>query len=272
MVLSACSTTEAPVVNGWKQNTGDASNYSAQEGDTLYSVAWAFGVDYRQLASYNHLQEPYNLHADQVVRMTPSPAAAPDTTPITTSAAPVITPLTAPPAPAASTAVPPKTTATRQSKPAQTLQRASPTPTSPSLSPVVVAGGWRWPTKGVVARNFSTAAEGNRGIDISGKLDQPVVAANDGKVVYTGASLPGYGNLIIIKHNDNELSAYAFNKVLMVKEGQVVRAGQPIARMGKNDNGKPMLHFEIRKQGKPVNPLPYFKSLRNTHQLEIHRV
>lgn len=124
--------------------------------------------------------------------------------------------------------------------------------------PTTPTGKWQWPTKGKVVRKFAPAS-GSKGIDISGTFAQPIIATAAGKVVYTGASLPGYGNLVIVKHNDNILSAYAFNKSIAVKEGQAVQAGQTIAQMGKNDAGKALLHFEIRKDGKPVNPMQYLQ-------------
>jgi lipoprotein NlpD len=118
-------------------------------------------------------------------------------------------------------------------------------------------GGWQWPAQGDVLKGFSLQMGGNKGIDIAGNLGDPVRAVAPGKVVYSGSGLRGYGNLVIIKHSDNYLSAYAYNKKLLVKEGDVVKAGAEIAKMGQNDAGRVMLHFEIRRNGKPVNPLLY---------------
>jgi lipoprotein NlpD len=115
--------------------------------------------------------------------------------------------------------------------------------------------GWFWPAQGKVVKGFSLASGGNRGIEIVGRVGEPVFASAGGKVVYSGSGLRGYGNLIIIKHNDSYLSAYAHNKRLLVKEGMQVKAGQIIALMGNNDAGQVLLHFEIRRNGKPINPM-----------------
>jgi lipoprotein NlpD len=231
LALTACTTTEAPVVEGWKQSPAESSDYRVQPDDTVYSIAWAFNIDYRELAQLNHLKEPYQLTPGQTLRMS--------------SAAPKATPLSVTPLPKAT---PPSVAAPAKSPIADT-----------SWDKPMATGAWIWPTKGQIIRGYSPVSGGNKGVDISGVFAQAIVATATGKVVYTGASLPGYGNLIIIKHSESELSAYAFNKVIAVKEGQVVKAGQVIAQMGKADNGKAMLHFEVRKGGKPVDPMRYLK-------------
>ncbi len=241
LTLAACTSTPAPVVEGWKQPP-EASDYRVQEGDSVYSIAWAFALDYRDLVRWNHLTEPYSLHQGQVLHMSSTTAGQP----ARSTSAPVSS-IVRPAVPATvAGAAQPKTTSSNMSN------------TIKPMPPSARQGNWQWPTRGRVTHGFSPAT-GAKGIDISGQVGQPVVAVSDGKVVYAGASLPGYGNLIILKHNDNQLSAYAYNKVIAVKEGQVVKAGQRIAQMGKNDEGKPMLHFEIRQNGKPVNPLPFLK-------------
>jgi lipoprotein NlpD len=116
---------------------------------------------------------------------------------------------------------------------------------------------WIWPTKGRIIRKFSIGDQGNKGVDIAGRRGQSVVSSAPGTVVYSGNALRGYGNLVIIKHNDKYLSAYAHNDRLLVKEGQNVKAGQKIATMGSSGTNKVRLHFEIRYQGKPVNPKRY---------------
>lgn len=235
LTIAACTSTPAPVVEGWKQPP-QASDYRVQNGDSLYSIAWAFALDYRDLARWNNLQPPYPLHTGQVLHMSP-----PNGTPARTYVV----------------AIPPPARSAPSAAPARSSQLAA----TPSNAPVVTKpttpikhGDWLWPAKGRVVRGFSLTSGGNKGIDIAGKVGEPVMAASDGKVVYAGASLPGYGNLIIIKHSESELSAYAYNKVIAVKEGQVVKAGQTIAQMGKNDQGRAVLHFEVRQNGKPVNP------------------
>jgi murein DD-endopeptidase MepM/ murein hydrolase activator NlpD len=229
ITLAACSNRiihEAPIIDGWKQGDAKASEYRVQTNDSIYSIAWAFDTDYRALANANHLQEPYHLSKGQVLHLTAGEE---------------------------STNNPPAQTATTIAQPTLVSNAIAP---AASLSPTPTH--LKWPTTGKITKGFSQAAGGNKGIDISGTLGQPIMAIDTGKVVYAGASLPGYGNLIIIKHNENQLSAYAFNQVIIVKEGQVVKAGQSIAKMGINDSGKPTLHFEIREAGKPVNPMLYY--------------
>ena len=136
-------------------------------------------------------------------------------------------------------------------------QTATPEPT-PAKSELVAEPGIRlsWPVKGKVTGEFS---ESNKGIDIAGKVGEPILAASDGKVVYAGNSLRGYGNLVIVKHDNTYLTAYAHNSKLLVKEGDAVRKGQKIAEMGDTDTNSPKLHFELRVNGKPVNPMPYLQ-------------
>lgn len=270
-ILSACSVDpqppNAPIVNGWKQNEAESGNYRVQPDDSIYSIAWSFGMDYRDLARYNNLSEPYQLHAGQLLRMSPASAAASQTAP----AAVVVQPQPAIGVTFGSgsssgtqtnasvqnqnknqqTPGIPLASETRKHQSAQSTQTVHTT----SVATATVATPWVWPTKGSVVKGYSVA--GNRGIDIRGQMGQPVVAASSGKVVYAGSGLKGYGKLIIVKHNDDDLSAYAFNRGLSVKEGDSVKVGQKIASMGKNDDGQPMLHFEIRRNGKPVNPMPY---------------
>ena len=116
---------------------------------------------------------------------------------------------------------------------------------------------WRWPTSGKILSTYSKSAAGRKGIDIAGKSGQSIIAAASGKVVYSGNGLPRYGNLLIIKHNDVYLSAYAHNKTLLVKEGQLVKAGQKIALLGRSGTQQNQLHFEIRRNGKPVDPMRF---------------
>jgi len=216
----------APVVDGWSKQSGAASKYRVQPGDTLYSIAWAYGIDFRDLAAANHLKSPYTIHVGQELVVAQSKTAA----------------------------VKKASTASRKSK-SFSKQRVRRTKTV--AKPTQPVGKWRMPAKGKIVKKFSTKFAGNKGIDIAGRFGEPVRAAAGGRVVYSGSGLKGYGNLIIIKHNDEYLSAYAFNKKLLVHEGQRVKAGQEIALMGRNNNKQVMLHFEIRRNGKPVNPMRY---------------
>jgi len=206
-----------------------ADTYSVRRGDTLYSIAWQHGLNVDQLAGMNAIRKPYTIYTGQRLRVRPG----------STSAAPPPRPA-APPAPRS--APPPAT------RPAA----AKPAPQLPS-----VVKHWVWPTQGRVTNGYRPNAPGKKGIDISGKKGQPVKAAAAGKVVYSGSGLVGYGRLIIIKHNETLLSAYGHNSKLLVSEGDYVKAGQEIANMGSSGTDRTQLYFEIRKNGKPVNPLRY---------------
>lgn len=247
LLLTACTTQPyAPVVEGWRQAPAKQSRYLVQKGDTLYSIAFAFDTDYRQLAKINHLSPPYALRAGQHLNM--GQAAARSVNKTYSSKTYQV----------AQKAVLPETNfaaikGTRQVIPQPTPITAKPVLTKPSNN----NQSWQWPSQGKIVGNFGYA--GGKGIEIAGRLGQPVVASAPGKVVYSGAGLRGYGNLIIIKHNEAFLSAYAFNQQLLVKEGATVLGGQKIALMGKNTAGQIRLHFEIRRNGKPVDPLSYLK-------------
>ena len=262
--LTACSSNndQAPVVEGWKQPVAQTGGYVVQEGDSLYSIAWAFGMDYHDLAHYNQLLEPYNLSVGQRLSMS---AKAVTVSTADTAAGVQVYPAAIPTTITANADKPVLTPNTAQSTPTATTRSAvaNPTQTTPHVitaaQPELVSTHktWSWPTKGSVVKHFDTQSGGNHGLDIGGKLGQPILAAAAGKVVYAGSGMPGYGNLIIIKHNDTELSAYGFNQKLLVKEGETVKLGQIIANMGKDATGTAVLHFEIRRNGKPVDPLNY---------------
>ncbi len=229
--LSGCvsNTAYAPVINAWNQPEAKKGDYRVKAGDTLYSIAWSFGLDYRALAAANHLRAPYRLHPGQRLKMI---------------------------------------TSSESVKKVATMPSASSTPRivkiynskkSPLVSNTTTSSvsGWRWPARGKVVEGFSKSMVGNKGINIAGKAGEPVRAVAAGEVVYSGSGVRGYGNLIIIKHNANYLSAYAYNKRLLVTLGSRVTAGQQIAEMGRDNAGQALLHFEIRRNGKPVNPLRY---------------
>lgn len=235
--ISACSSTPtAPIVEGWRQPAGKSSDYVVQKGDTLYSIAWAFDMDFRDLAQLNHIAPPaYKVQAGQRLKM------GAGSRPI-----PVITQKSAP--------------SKIYRKPLFRAAQPQSTPVSYRQSaPINPSQKWKWPAQGKVVRGYSTWSGGSKGIEIAGRLGEPVVASAAGRVVYSGSGLRGYGNLIIIKHNDTFLSAYAFNQKLLVKEGATVSAGQTIALMGKNTAGQVRLHFEIRRNGKPVDPLKFLQ-------------
>ncbi len=221
--------------------------YEVRRGDTLYSIAFRFGMDWRELARWNRIGEPYLIRPGQELRMTAPPA--------TVAARPAPAPTPAPQAPPRSEQ-PATEPAPESTRPAQAETRAPLPAPSPAAERSVAGINWRWPTAGNVTRRFDPSAT-RRGISIGGDEGQPVVAAADGEVVYSGTALIGYGELIIIKHSASMLSAYAHNSRRLVEEGQRVRAGQQIAELGINDRQEPALHFEIRRDGQPRDPLQF---------------
>jgi lipoprotein NlpD len=235
------------------ENAGKPGYYTVKPGDTLIRVALDNGQNWRDVARWNNLENPNVIEVGQVLRVIP-PA------PATVAAADgVVARPIAPPATAASAALPPASAAAA----APSTPRGTVTAAAPGLpvNTVPVAPGdddvsWSWPVAGgTVVAGFDE--QKNKGIDIGGRAGDPVLASADGRVVYAGAGLRGYGNLIILKHNNTYLSAYAHNQQLLVKEDQTVRKGQKIAEMGSTDADRVKLHFEIRRQGKPVDPTRY---------------
>jgi lipoprotein NlpD len=241
-VATSSPVSMGPAMTG-SENAGKPGFYSVRPGDTLTKIALDHGQAWRDIAKWNGLDNPNVIEVDQVLRVAPPPMEA---------------------------------AANRQTKPVmaqnQTLANSStsntPTPTAssastsntpnaaPSASPPVNVSddgmAFAWPHPGPVLAGFDEAK--NKGLDFAGKAGDPVLAAGDGKVVYAGSGLRGYGNLVILKHNNTYLTAYAHNQTLLVKEDQSVTKGQRIADMGSSDSDRVKLHFEIRKQGKPVDP------------------
>lgn len=203
-----------------------------QKGQTVYRIATENGSTALDLALWNDIPPPYVIHPGQRLRLYPrdghEPAAASSSTTVTRT---------------------PSTPATPARVPAST----APAPVASSLA-------WRWPADGAVADTFAAGDPTRQGIDIAGKAGVPVRAAADGVVVYSGSGLVGYGELVIVKHNDQWLSAYGHNRARLVNEGALVKAGQQIAEMGRSGASRDMLHFEIRYNGKPVDPLRYLPS------------
>ena len=225
-------------------------------GDTLYSIAWHLGMNYRELASINGIRSPYTIYTGQRLRVKPAARS-----PAVQSAALQPRPAIQASSPAAA-APPARPVAKPAPKPAPavvppaTISKSSTTATQKATVPVY-DGKWVWPTRGRVLTQFRSSGPGKQGIDIGGHADQPVKAAANGKVVYAGSGLVGYGRLIIVKHNENLLSAYGHNNKLLVNEGEHVAAGQMIAKMGSSGTNRNELYFEIRKNGKPTDPLRY---------------
>ncbi|MDC8015269.1 peptidoglycan DD-metalloendopeptidase family protein [Tahibacter soli] len=301
-----------------------AATHRVVAGDTLYSIAFKNGLDFREIARINRIEPPYRIYVGQELALAdarverepvasapppvappaaPSPVASsppdanprfrveelpPDSSRPVASASPSPgkllppappapdkgTPIAKPPQQSASVApvpgavppapppaVPPPSAATVEPKTpalapgANTAAVAAPGPSAPTLT----SGGitWRWPASGKVVGTFVGGDQTRQGVDIAGNAGAPVLAAADGSVVYSGNGLLGYGELIIVKHSSAFLSAYGRNRKRLVKEGDTVKAGQPIAEMGSSGTNRDMLHFEIRRNGKPVNPLEF---------------
>ncbi|RQT33004.1 peptidoglycan DD-metalloendopeptidase family protein [Burkholderia cepacia] len=220
--------------------------YRVKPGDTLYRIALENGQNYRDIAAWNNLANPNQIEVDQLLRVSPQAGAAVAGTQVAApigGAAVATAPLSSGPAtPAAGTS--------SVAPPPAAAAASSDTAAAPS-GPVTFA----WPARGPVLNGFDDAK--NKGVNIGGTAGEAVKAAADGRVVYSGNGLRGYGNLIIIKHDATYLTAYAHNRALMVKEGDAVTKGQKIAEMGNSDSDRVMLHFEVRRQGKPVDPLKY---------------
>ena len=235
LLLNACINSTAInqriVGKGW---------YQVKPSDTLYSIAWRYGLDYKALASWNNIAVNSTIYPGQRLILVKRSSFTSQSASVSQS----------------SSGNTSQSTASNQST-------ASSQSTTKSAVVITQSGSgknpgrWLWPTEGKVLNTFSAKKLDRRGIDIAGKLGQPVHAVADGKVVYSGNGLAGYGNLIIVKHSDTFLSAYAYNQERLVKEGSPVKAGSVIAKMGQHKNRKARLHFQIRKNGKPVDPLQY---------------
>ncbi len=207
LVIAGCAATR------WDHTPRE--QHIVRSGETLYTIAWRYGKDYRDLARWNRLGDGSLIYPGQAIRLTPPPTAG--------------------------------TAAARQPAAQRPLPRI----------PAEPAPDWAWPTRGSVVVDFGARPGSGTGILIGGKAGQAVRAAAGGRVVYSGGGLIGYGQLIIVKHNDTYLSAYGHNSSLLVREGETVRQGQRIATMGEGPGREPRLHFEIRRNGKPVNPRQY---------------
>lgn len=244
-----------------------SSSYVVQSGDTLYSIAFASGKDYRTLARINKLPSNFTIFPGQRLSLVESPKKSKPK--VTRSPKPKPAPKSSSKATqtAKTTTTKPKTAAkppVEQSKQeryaakpsAQKSSKPESRPAPPKPLPAKVSR-WNWPVKGTVIRGFSNAEQGNKGLDIAAAEGTAVTSSAAGRVVYAGNALRGYGQLVIVKHSDDYLSAYAHNSRILVKEKQQVSAGQKIAEVGHTDADRNMLHFEIRYQGKSVDPMRY---------------
>lgn len=232
------------------ENYGKPGYYAVRPGDTIRRIGNETGQSWQNIVRWNNLENPDLIEVGQVLRVVPpvGPATSVATAPAPSSEGVVTRPVTPP-----SAVVPAAPASAAVGKPPVTAS-----PSAPAASSGDEDLGWIWPAHGTLLAGFDDAK--NKGFDIGGKAGDAVLAAADGRVVYAGAGLRGYGNLIILKHNNTYLTAYAHNQTLLVKEDQSVQKGQKIAEMGNSDADRVKLHFEIRRQGKPVDPARYLPS------------
>ena len=232
------------------ENAGKPGYYTVKPGDTLIRIGLDTGQGWKDLARWNNLENPHLIEVGQVLRVVPPVAAAQAVAADTGVVTRPVTSSTVTPAAPAAAPLPPASAAKPAAGPVVAVA-----PTTPATAPAATGDddmAFIWPASGSLIAGFDEAR--NKGLDIAGKAGDPVLAAADGRVVYAGAGLRGYGNLVILKHNNTYLTAYAHNQTLLVKEDQSVRKGQKIAEMGSTDADRVKLHFEIRRQGKPVDP------------------
>jgi len=224
-------------------NAGKAGFYTVKPGETLIRIGLETGQNWKDIARWNNLERPNQIEVGQVLRVMPPVTAGTATTSPSTATTVAIGVVTRPVASSSGAA-------SNGAKPAAAASGAA---SDSAAGEDQLA--WNWPVNGPVLAGFDEVK--NKGLDIGGSAGDPVLAAADGRVVYVGAGLRGYGNLIILKHNSTYLTAYAHNRSLLVKEDQSVRKGQKIAEMGSSDADRVKLHFEVRRQGKPVDPAKY---------------
>lgn len=250
-------------------------HYRVRRGDSLYTIAFKYGLDWREIARLNGISTPYTIYPDQVLRLTESVQQAPASTRSASPADNSSVEVSAAPAPSSTTSSNQEATrssTTRAYEPDAAPAEPPPPQAGADEAPVVGTqapagasyptpagdpGRWLWPTEGRLISSFRANDPSRKGIDIGGTTGQAVIASAAGQVVYSGSGMLGYGELIIIKHSDRMLSAYAHNSKRMVSEGQQVPAGSQIAEMGTNDRNQAVLHFEIRVNGSPEDPLKY---------------
>jgi lipoprotein NlpD len=231
LLIAGCSGYRgvAPVSDKTRQSASSGNQWvTVRKGDTLFSISFANGRNHLDVARLNGIKPPYTIYPGQRIKVVGK-------------------------------APPPKKVSRSYKKP-NTVNSRPVKKTTAKRKPVAKRSSsvtWSWPVSGKVIRSYSSSAPRKKGIGITGRRGEIIRAAGAGKVVYSGDGLLGYGNLIILKHNESYLSAYAHSLSVFVKEGQVVKRGQKVATMGLNENGTPMLHFEIRRNGKPVNPISY---------------
>ncbi|CAB3688941.1 MULTISPECIES: peptidoglycan DD-metalloendopeptidase family protein [Achromobacter] len=248
-ILAGCASkgTRAPVVDmtgGQPASSAQpGGSYVVKPGDTLYKIARANNVDIESVKRWNNLSDPNQISVGQVLKMSGGASTGAQPAPIA-SVKPQPRPLDQPETPAVATNPPPDAT------PAPAPVEVKPAPRAADASVI----NWAWPASGAIVQTFNASS---KGIDISGTLGDPITAAADGLVKYSGNGVRGLGNLIIVEHQNGFITAYAHNRTLLVKTGQNVKRGAKIAELGQSDTTSPRLHFEIRRQGTPVDPMQY---------------
>ncbi|MCU7835548.1 MAG: peptidoglycan DD-metalloendopeptidase family protein [gamma proteobacterium symbiont of Taylorina sp.] len=247
IVASGCTSTYAPVEQRNAAKSKDTRKYSGKtpkyytikKGDTLFSIAWLYGLDYKTIAKRNNIIKPYRIYVGKKIRLTGSAAKSKVKNTRTVSNK--------------------KKTVRYTGKTKKTIKKSTIAKSHVKIIHKVKSStklNWVWPVKGKIIQQYSPK-RGKKGIDISAAQGTLIKSSEAGKVVYSGQGLVGYGRMLIIKHNETYLSAYAHNQNLMVTEGESVKKGQNIARLGRSGTDRFKLHFEIRKNGKPVNPMSY---------------
>lgn len=260
VLLAGCASNSyrAPVDSLEQPPSEKITFHTVARGETLYSIAWRYNLDVKSLARANGIPESYVIYPGQRLSLDTRVNTQPTTTPaqVATHSPPVAS------TPTSTSAAPAKPPVKPQNPPApaRSSNRASTSSTVKTNATGARELRWQWPVNGRIVSRFAGPKALNKGIDIAAKKGEPVRAAEAGTVVYAGDGLRGYGNLLIIKHNDNYLSAYAHNHRLLVAEGELVKAGQQIAEVGSSGTNTDKLHFEIRRDGTPVDPLRYLPS------------
>lgn len=242
LVTGCAGQTYAPVVDRTGSAGSESTSYRVSRGDTLYSIAWRHGLNYRNLAAWNDIAPPYTIYPGQTLRLS-RPAGNRESRRAT-----------APP--------PARDASDERARASNSTGTGNSSTTSRETERGAGSGiDWRWPVDGEVLKPFTAEADGKQGVNLGGREGEDVLAAASGRVVYSGGGLVGYGNLIILKHGSDYLTAYGYNDELLVAEGDQVKQGQVIARMGRNGS-RAMLHFELRREGRAVDPLAYLPPRR----------
>lgn len=229
----------APVEEARGAASRSSEGHVVSAGETLFSIAWRYRIDFKRLAATNGINPPYTIYPGQRLRLSGPPTSTASKQTVTSGSNRS------------------KTASTSSSSTAKsgTNKSSSTASTDFSIDRKRFPNRWQWPLQGRVIRSFTTSGVEHKGIDIQGKIGEPVHAANSGKVVYAGSGLVGYGKLLIVRHDDVYLSAYGHNSKLLVKEGDLVTVGDKIALLGETGTSSPRLHFEVRRNGQPLNPL-----------------